>query len=116
MLPPHGRYAEGVPILDVRLPTLSAAPSSTASAASDCQKIYAEDCQKIRAEADLRAFIEVTLGHVEHSIAANKRPDGLYHAYNLMTVAPGGGIEITYLPEMLEGQVAVLSSGQLNPS
>jgi hypothetical protein len=57
----------------------------------------------------------VTLGHVEHSIAANKRSDGLYHAYNLMTVESDGSIEITYLPEMLEGQVAVLSSGQLNP-
>ena len=32
-----------------------------------------------------------------------------------MTVEPDGGIEINYLPEMLEGQVAVLSSGQLNP-
>ena len=89
-------------------------------AASDYrQKIYAEDFSGQKSAlklADLQAFIEVTLGHVEHSIAANKRPDGLYHAYNLMTVAPGGGIEITYLPEMLEGQVAVLSSGQLTPS
>ena len=89
-------------------------------AASDYrQKIYAEDFSGQKSAlklADLRAFIVVTLGHVEHSIAANKRPDGLYHAYNLMTVAPGGGIEVTYLPEMLEGQVAVLSSGQLTPS
>jgi hypothetical protein len=56
----------------------------------------------------------VALQHLEHSIKANKRPDGLYHAYNLMTVEPDGGIEVTELPEMLEGQVAVLSSGLLN--
>ncbi|MGB0509433.1 MAG: hypothetical protein ACPGGB_00810 [Flavobacteriales bacterium] len=88
-------------------------------AASDYrQKIYKEDFSGQKAAfqlADLHAFIGVTLGHVEHSIAANKRSDGLYHAYNLMTVESDGGIEITYLPEMLEGQVAVLSSGQLNP-
>ena len=38
----------------------------------------------------------------------------MYHAYNLMTVQDNG-ISISYLDEMLEGQVAVLSSGQLTP-
>ena len=82
------------------------------------QKIYGEDFSGRKATlklADLLAFVEVTLGHLEHSIAANKRNDGLYHAYNLMTVEQDGGINITYLPEMLEGQVAVLSSGLLDP-
>jgi hypothetical protein len=64
--------------------------------------------------ADLAAFVDVALEHLEHSIKANKREDGLYHAYNLMTVQANGGIDITELPEMLEGQVAVLSSGLLN--
>ena len=64
--------------------------------------------------SDLSAFVDVALEHLEHSIKANKRSDGLYHAYNLMTVEPDGGIEISELPEMLEGQVAVLSSGLLN--
>jgi hypothetical protein len=64
--------------------------------------------------SDLAAFVDVTLDHLEHSIKANKRDDGLFHAYNLMTVEPSGGIEISELPEMLEGQVAVLSSGLLN--
>ena len=39
--------------------------------------------------------------------------DGLYHAYNLMKV-DGDGIVIRRLYEMLEGQVAVLSSGALS--
>lgn len=64
--------------------------------------------------SDLTAFIEVALDHVEHTIRANKRNDGLYHAYNLMTVEADGGIAINDLPEMLEGQVAVLSSGLLD--
>lgn len=65
---------------------------------------------------DLRAFMATTVAHLEHSIAANKRADGLYHAYNLMTVESDGGVAISYLPEMLEGQVAVLSSGFLGSS
>lgn len=63
---------------------------------------------------DLADFIDSALAHLEHSIAANKRSDGLYHAYNLVTVQSDGGLDITYLPEMLEGQVAVLSAGLLD--
>ena len=64
--------------------------------------------------SDLEAFVDIALAHLEHSIRANKREDGLYHAYNLMTAEADGGIDITYLPEMLEGQVAVLSAGLLD--
>ena len=59
-------------------------------------------------------FIEVALKHLEHSIDSNKREDQLYHAYNLMTVTEDQEITIGYLPEMLEGQVAALSSGYLD--
>jgi hypothetical protein len=87
-------------------------------AASDYrQKIYSENFSGHKSAmklADLSAFVDVALEHLEHSITANKREDGLYHAYNLMTVEPTGDIEVTELPEMLEGQVAVLSSGLLN--
>ena len=64
--------------------------------------------------SDLADFIDSAVAYLEHSIAANKRDDGLYHAYNLVTVQPDGGLDITYLPEMLEGQVAVLSAGLLD--
>jgi len=63
--------------------------------------------------AELRAFCGVALRHIDHSIRANRRGDGLYHAYNLMKVE-GGGIVIRRLYEMLEGQMAVLSSGALS--
>jgi hypothetical protein len=64
---------------------------------------------------DLRRFIDLSLRFLEHSIEANRRPDGLYHAYNLMTVAGDNEVSISHLDEMLEGQVAVLSSGYLTP-
>ena len=64
--------------------------------------------------ADLVKFFELSLEFIDHTIAANRREDGLYHAYNLMT-AGEDTVEITYLYEMLEGQVAVLSSGYLSP-
>lgn len=87
-------------------------------AASDYrQKIYDEDFSGRKAPlklSKLAEFIRVTLGHLEHSIESNKRSDNLYHAYNLMTIEADGGISISHLPEMLEGQVAVLSSGYLN--
>ena len=63
---------------------------------------------------DLLNFTEVTLQFIDHSIIANKRSDNLYHAYNLMSVVNEKEISISYLPEMLEGQVAVLSSGYLS--
>ena len=65
--------------------------------------------------ADLKAFIRVSLSFIDHSIDANKREDGLYHAYNLITFEDQGGVSVSYLDEMLEGQVAVLSSGYLSP-
>jgi hypothetical protein len=56
------------------------------------------------------------LRYIEHSIAANRRQDGLFNSYNLLELAdPDGGAEVVRLPEMLEGQVAVLSSGALGP-
>jgi len=63
---------------------------------------------------DLINFIDLSLLYIEHSIEANKRQDNLYHAYNLMTVNNNEEISISYLSEMLEGQVAVLSSGYLS--
>jgi hypothetical protein len=66
------------------------------------------------AYAELTDFFKISLEYMEHSIKANQRPDNLYHAYNLMSYEDDG-IQISYLPEMLEGQVAVLSSGALSP-
>ena len=62
---------------------------------------------------ELSAFFTTSLQFLEHSIKANKRNDNLYHAYNLLSYEETG-IKISYLSEMLEGQVAVLSSGYLS--
>jgi hypothetical protein len=54
-------------------------------------------------------------GFLSHSIGLARRPDGLFHAYNVLVPGAGGGFGIEHLYEMLEGQVAVLSSGSLDP-
>ena len=58
-------------------------------------------------------FMELGIRYMDQSIRANKRADGLYHAYNLISFSDQS-ISIRYLYEMLEGQVAVLSSGYLS--
>jgi hypothetical protein len=62
---------------------------------------------------ELKEFLKISNNYLEHSIKANKRKDSLYHAYNLMTLKNDTEISISYLQVMLEGQVAVLSSGYL---
>ena len=67
------------------------------------------------AVADVVALCHTALAWVDHAIAANRRDDGLYHSYNLMAIDPvDGGARVGRLPEMLEGQVAVLSAGVLD--
>lgn len=63
--------------------------------------------------AQLQAFAQLSLDFIDHAIRANEREDHLYHGYNLMTIHTQG-VEIAYLSEMLEGQVAALSSGYLS--
>ena len=59
-------------------------------------------------------FFASALDWTNHSIRANRRPDGLYHAYNLIRLEDRKKLPIRRLYEMLEGQVAVLSSGYLS--
>ncbi|MBQ7530828.1 MAG: hypothetical protein IJT12_03910 [Paludibacteraceae bacterium] len=58
-------------------------------------------------------FLERMMSIVKDSILSNRREDGLYNAYNLVKFTKDN-IEVTELYEMLEGQVAVLSSGLLS--
>lgn len=62
---------------------------------------------------ELADFFGLCIQYMDHSIASNLRTDGLYHSYNLISIKEGA-IEIRYLYEMLEGQVAVLSAGLLS--
>jgi hypothetical protein len=61
----------------------------------------------------LLAFLELAQQYVEHTLRANERSDQLYHAYNILHLGPDSA-SVSYLYEMLEGQVAVLSSGMLS--
>ncbi len=60
-------------------------------------------------------FFALVKRHVEASIDSNRRSDSMYHSYNLLGSKSEKSIAIERLPEMLEGQVAVLSSGHLSP-
>jgi hypothetical protein len=64
-------------------------------------------------QAELFAFVDLAQQYVEHSIRANRREDDLYHAYNVLHLEEGLA-SISRLDEMLEGQVAVLSSEMLS--
>lgn len=70
--------------------------------------------KKVEMDASLICqFLNMTLDFIDQSIDVNQREDGLYHAYNLVKF-DRGTIIISHLYEMLEGQVAVLSSRRLD--
>ncbi|MFT3892805.1 MAG: hypothetical protein QM730_14330 [Anaerolineales bacterium] len=62
--------------------------------------------------SEIVAFLDLAQQFAEHSLRANKRSDNLYHAYNILHITEGKAT-VGNLYEMLEGQVAVLSSGML---
>ncbi|WP_428940345.1 hypothetical protein [Fontivita pretiosa] len=60
--------------------------------------------------------LRLAISYLDYSIRANRRPnDGLYHSYNLLRLdhdaRSGATASIRPLYQMLEGQVAALSSG-----
>jgi hypothetical protein len=63
--------------------------------------------------SEMVAFLNLTQQYVEHSLRANKRTDNLYHAYNILHLN-NAVTSVGHLYEMLEGQVAILSSGLLS--
>jgi hypothetical protein len=78
-------------------------------------KYYSQGCSGESSQisiADVVAFLDLARQFVEHSLRANKRADNLYHAYNILHLK-NGVASIGHLYEMLEGQVAILSSGML---
>ena len=78
-------------------------------------RVYAGPCgEKAPLEKwDLLDFTKRTLELLDHSMEHGRRADGLYHAYNLVRFG-ARGFDVEPLDEMLEGQVAVLSSGYLD--
>ena len=65
--------------------------------------------------SDVLAFLRTARAFLEHGIRANRRTDSLYNSYSLIDLRTKEG-EATLRPlqEMLEGQVAALSSGLLD--
>jgi len=61
----------------------------------------------------LYRFMSDSRALMEGTIRSNVRKDGLYHSYNLLHWT-SDGLAVETLYEMLEGQVAVLSSGLLS--
>lgn len=60
----------------------------------------------------VQSLLDVALTYIDASLVANRREDGLVHSYNILDLSDGAA-GIRRLPEMLEGQVAMLSSGEL---
>ena len=69
---------------------------------------------KVRVDrSHLLAFLELVQEFIDQSLRANRRDDRLYHSYNTLRISADGA-HVDHLYEMLEGQVAVLSSGMLS--
>jgi hypothetical protein len=62
--------------------------------------------------ASIRALVAAAAPVVDQTLRASRRPDGLFHSYNLLRIE-GERAFVDHLGPMLEGQVAVLDSGFL---
>ena len=63
---------------------------------------------------DLQQFCVAALAHLDASIECSRRPDGLFHSYNLLHIDDKRKTaSVQHLDVMLEGQVAALGSGIL---
>jgi hypothetical protein len=88
-------------------------------AASDYREaLYAHGLQeKTNLEAaNVRELIALAQRWVKHTISQNRREDGLYQAYNLLAFHADGSVGVQHLYEMLEGQVAALSTRSMEPA
>ncbi len=77
-------------------------------------RVYAEGVGATRplALGEARELLMLALEHVDHTLRAMRRGDGLYHSYQLLAFTRDGeGATLRPLEEMLEGQVAALASG-----
>ena len=86
------------------------------AAANFRERVYAQGMMGATRERDLddvRGLLEDALAIIDHSTAANKRDDGLYHAYNIAEFNDNS-VSVSHLYPMLEGQVAALSAGSID--
>ncbi len=63
--------------------------------------------------AEVARLLTTARDHLDATIRAARREDGLYHAYNLVDFPDDDTAVVEHLPAMLEGQVAVLGTAAL---
>lgn len=81
------------------------------------ERVYAQSALSGMSERtvdSVREMLGDALVIIDSSIAANRRDDCLYHAYNISHFNDDA-VSVKTLYPMLEGQVAVLSSGTIGP-
>ncbi len=66
------------------------------------------------ARSDIDLLLAGSLELLEDTLRTGRRPDGLYDSYNLVSFPTETEVRVDRLGPMLEGQVAVLSSGFLD--
>lgn len=78
--------------------------------------VHPEDQEPVSYAANLvRDFLDHSQGAIEQVLQRNQRKDGLWHAYNVLEIGrEEKTMGLRRLPVMLEGQVAILSSGCLD--
>lgn len=62
---------------------------------------------------EVARLLTTARSHLDATIRASRRTDGLYHAYNLVSFPSAHTAVVEHLPAMLEGQVAVLGTSAL---
>jgi hypothetical protein len=65
------------------------------------------------AASAVSSLIEAAIEHLDRSIEVGRRSDGLFDSYNVVSFPNADEAVVGHLGPMLEGQVAVLSSGAL---
>ncbi|MDF3130537.1 hypothetical protein P0Y35_15120 [Kiritimatiellaeota bacterium B1221] len=65
-------------------------------------------------KSEIETLCTVALKACGDSLKANRRPDGMYHAYQVLSFTDTSSASIRKLNLMLEGQVSILSSGILS--
>jgi hypothetical protein len=79
--------------------------------------VYEQEGFAGQSQCDINVIMDLfeqSLMAIDHTISTNKRDDALYHAYNLLDLSETGA-SVNYLYPMLEGQVAALTSGGMQP-
>ena len=80
------------------------------------ERLYERGLSGERSEvpgATVAGLLELAQAYLEHTLRTNRRDDALYHAYNVLALEDDRA-GVRHLSEMLEGQVAILSSGLLS--